>query len=64
MMVKVAPHGYATEVFPSRGIAGRLEEEAAFWVVEVVRMAHEMELARFGKPSVDGPKVRANAGIT
>ena len=88
MMVKVLPYGYATRVFPSRGIAGRPEEDAAFRVlgagnlpghrtlcgfrrrhledfrglfVEVVRVARRMGSARFGKLSVDGTKVRANA---
>ena len=32
MMVKVLPYGYATGVFPSRGIAGRPEEDVAFRV--------------------------------
>ena len=88
MMVKVLPYGYATGVFPSRGIAGRPEEDVVFRVlgagnlpshrtlcefrrrhledfgglfVEVVRVARRMGLARFGKLSVDGTKVRANA---
>ena len=32
MMVQMLPYGYATGVFPSRGIAGRPEEDAAFRV--------------------------------
>ena len=88
MMVKVLPYGYATGVFSSRGMAGRLEEDVAFRVsgagnfpshrtlrgfrrrhvedfrglfAEVVRVARRMGLAKFGKLSVDGTKVRANA---
>ena len=33
MMVKVLPYGYATGLFPSRGIAGRLEDDVAFRVL-------------------------------
>ena len=88
MLLKVLIYGYATEVFSSRGLARRLEEDVAFRVpgagnfpshrtirafrrrhpgdftrlfVEVVRIAGEMGVARFGKLSVDGTKVRANA---
>ena len=87
-MVKVLLYGYATGVFPPRGIAGRPEEDVAFRVlgtgnlpghctlcgfrrrhledfrglfVEAVRVARRMGLAHFGKLSVDGTKVRANA---
>ena len=88
MMVKVLLYGYATEVFSSRALARKLEEDVAFRVlgagsfpshrtlcefrrrhlgefkrlfVEVVRVARELGLARFGKLSIDGTKVRANA---
>ena len=86
--MKILVYAYATEVFSSRRIARKVEEDIAFRVlaagnfpqhrtvcefrrrhladferlfVDVVRVAGEMGLTNFGKLSIDGTKVRANA---
>jgi len=56
MMLKVLIYGYATGVVSSRGLARKLQEDVAFRV-----LAAETGVANFGKLSIDGTKVRANA---
>ena len=56
MPLKVLIHGCATGVSSSRGVTRKLEEGLAFRV-----LAAETGLATFGKQSIDGTKVRANA---
>ena len=75
MMVKVLLYAYATGVFSSRRVARKLEEDVAFRVLAAGNfpqhrtlcefrrrhLAQELGLARLGKLSIDGTKVRANA---
>ena len=71
MMVKVLVYAYATGVFSSRKIAGKLHEDVAFRVLgadnfpahRTIRgfLAREMGLVKLGTIAVDGTKIKANA---